>query len=247
MKTVANDVMANATWPASGASAVQGAASATRTAVRHGRRGPLRRALGAGMVTLAVLAIAGCASSPKSSFYTLSGDAPPALVGAPRYSVAVMVASIPDSIDRPQVVLRTGNGRVEIREEQRWAGSLKDDIAQTFADDLARSLPDASVYTQSRAGAGSEPTYRLAIGVQRFDSVLGQRADVDLQWTLTEKGQPRLQCRQAASIPASAGADEVEGLVAAHRKAIEQIAERAAAAIVDVRTAPAGTTGLCAG
>lgn len=204
------------------------------------------RAWRAGLAVLALAALAGCASSPKSSFYTLSGDAPPAIVNAPRYSVAVMVASIPDSIDRPQVVLRTGNGRVEIREEQRWAGSLKDDIAQTFADDLARSLPDASVYTQNRAGAGSDPTYRLAIGVQRFDSVLGQRADVDLQWTLTEKGQARLQCRQAASVQAAASTDDVEALVAAHRQAIQQVTERAAAAIVDVRTAPAGTTGLCA-
>ena len=204
------------------------------------------RRLGAiGLAALAALAIAGCASSPTSSFYTLSGDAPPAPIGAPRYSVAVMVASIPDSIDRPQVVMRTGNGRVEIREEQRWAGSLKDDIAQTFADDLARALPDASVYTQSRAGAGADPTYRLAIGVQRFDSV-GQRVDVDLQWTLTEKGQARLQCRQAATVKVAAMTDEVEALVAAHRQAIEQIADRAAAAIVDVRTAPAGTTGLCA-
>ena len=206
----------------------------------------IRRLGAVGLAALAALAIAGCASSPKSSFYTLSGDAPPAPIGAPRYSVAVMVASIPDSIDRPQVVMRTGNGRVEIREEQRWAGSLKDDLAQTFADDLARALPDASVYTQSRAGAGADPTYRLAIGVQRFDSVVGQRVDVDLQWTLTEKGQARLQCRQAATVKVAAMTDEVEALVAAHRQAIEQIADRAAAAIVDVRTAPAGTTGLCA-
>jgi uncharacterized lipoprotein YmbA len=239
MKSVAPDNTPNAT-PAAALHADGEALS------QAGRRAPLRRAAAVGLAALAVLAIAGCASSAKSSFYTLSGDAPPALTSAPRYSVAVSVASIPDSIDRPQVVLRTGNGRVEIREEQRWAGSLKDDVAQTFADDLARSLPDASVYTQSRAGAGSEPTYRLAIGVQRFDSVLGQRADVDLQWTLTEKGQARLQCRQAASVKAAAMADEVEALVAAHRQAIEQIAERAAAAIVDVRTAPAGTTGLCA-
>jgi uncharacterized lipoprotein YmbA len=243
MKSVAPDVI-----PTSTASGARDAASAgiTSRRPRAARTGLARRVAGVGIALAAVAVLAGCSSSPKSSFYTLSGDAPPAVVNAPRYSVAVMVASIPDSIDRPQVVLRTGGGRVEIREEQRWAGSLKDDIAQTFADDLARSLPDASVYTQNRAGAGADPTYRLAIGVQRFDSVLGQRADVDLQWTLTEKGQTRLQCRHAASVKASAMTDEVEALVAAHRQAVRQVAERAAAAIVDVRTAPAGTTGLCA-
>ncbi len=195
-------------------------------------------------LAVAVLA-AGCASSPKSSFYTLTGDAPAAPVISPSYSIAVSVASIPDSVDRPQIVLRTGPGRVEIRETERWAGSLRDDIAQVFADDLARALPDASVFTQERASSGADPTYRLAIGVQRFDSVAGQRADLDLQWTLTEKGKLRLSCRQGASVAVGAGEDEVAALVAAHRKALDQIATRAAAAIVDARTSPADTAGLC--
>nr|WP_314626264.1 ABC-type transport auxiliary lipoprotein family protein [uncultured Noviherbaspirillum sp.] len=71
---------------------------------------------------------AGCGSAPKERFYTLaptSGALPSAASSAaaqPRTSVAIGPVRVPDAVDRPQMVVREGPNRVEILEQQRWAG-----------------------------------------------------------------------------------------------------------------------------
>ena len=64
---------------------------------------------------LGATALAGCGSSPKTNFYTLSAAAAPAPAG-PRisYSVAIAAITLPDGIDRPQLVVRTGANQVSV-------------------------------------------------------------------------------------------------------------------------------------
>ena len=78
---------------------------------------------------LASAALAGCGSSPVTHFYTLNpAAAEPAAAGAGAmavYIVAVGAVSLPDGVDRPQIVLRTGGNRVSFSEFERWGGALR--------------------------------------------------------------------------------------------------------------------------
>jgi len=58
-------------------------------------------------VALALAALCGCASSPKSDFYTLSSVAPQTS-NPPAAPIAVLigVVTVPDLVDRPQIVVR---------------------------------------------------------------------------------------------------------------------------------------------
>src|SRR5262249_22462773 len=70
------------------------------------------------MVTPA-MALAACGSSPKSSFYPLSPAAAvsqPAAADATPYVVAVGPLTVPDAVDRPQLVVRTGANQLAISE-----------------------------------------------------------------------------------------------------------------------------------
>jgi len=74
-----------------------------------------------------VVVLAGCSRSPRASFYVLeptakAGDHLPAQ-NAPTVRVAAI--TLPEMVDRPQLVVRGEGSRVNILEMHRWAEPLK--------------------------------------------------------------------------------------------------------------------------
>lgn len=117
---------------------------------------------------LAAVVLAGCASEPRTNFYTLVPAAVPAQAAAKApYSVAIGPVGVPDSLDRPQMVLRSGANQVTISEFERWAGPLKNEIALAVAENLKVQLGGASVFAYPQ-GTGADVT--VSVDVQRFDS-----------------------------------------------------------------------------
>jgi len=110
---------------------------------------------GIAMAALCVAAAAGCGSTPKAHFYTLS--AVPAAAGATApsatagYGVAVGPITVPEAVDRPQIVVRLSPSQVEISELHRWAAPLKSEIPA--------SSPSTSHACWTRHGSG--PTREL--------------------------------------------------------------------------------------
>ena len=83
---------------------------------------------------LFLAAASGCASSPQSRFYALDPMEPSqAATGdasdAGRIIVAIGPVAIPDYMDRPQIVTRSGRNEVVVNEFDRWSGSFEDDIS----------------------------------------------------------------------------------------------------------------------
>ncbi|OUL69536.1 PqiC family protein, partial [Paraburkholderia hospita] len=97
-------------------------------------------------VTMATLA--GCAGSPKSDFYTLSAEASRESVshGSP-VIVVIGAVSVPELVDRPQIVVRAGTNHVTIDEFARWAEPLKSQIPRVFVADLSQLLNSPRVST----------------------------------------------------------------------------------------------------
>ena len=79
--------------------------------------------------TIALSFLSGCATSPESKFYTLS--AVPVVEQSPS-AVQVMIAidpvTVPELVDRSQIVTRLDANRVSIDEFARWAEPLKSQI-----------------------------------------------------------------------------------------------------------------------
>src|SRR5712671_8161581 len=78
------------------------------------------------------LALAAClGSSRPSRFYTLAPlqvrDGPGST--ATDTTLAIGPVEIPDSIDRPQIVTRTGANELVVAEFDRWGGSLDSEIS----------------------------------------------------------------------------------------------------------------------
>jgi uncharacterized protein len=94
------------------------------------------------LATLSAL-LSACASAPEH-LYTLETTAPhPAPARPDRHVVLVEPVSVPELVDRPQLVVREGKYNVVVREQERWAIPLKEMLPQIVANDLGTRCPGA--------------------------------------------------------------------------------------------------------
>ena len=181
------------------------------------------------LLLFAALVAAACGSTPKESYYTLSGT-PSQLPASSTSAISVVVGpvAVPDAVDRSPMVLRTGPTQVDIDDFHRWAEPLKAGIPRAVADLLMRELGTPRVLA-GRAASGTPVDYRIAIDVQRFDSSLSEGATLDAAWTITPaKGSPRSGRTFAQE---AAPTRDHAGVAAAHRRALEKLAKDLAAGL----------------
>ena len=181
-------------------------------------------------VALALAALCGCASSPKSDFYTLSAAAPQTgnPPGAP-IAVVIGAVTVPELVDRPQIVVRSGDNTVDIDEFARWADPLKSQIPRVIGADLGQLLNSVMVSTYPM-GVDTASAYRVQLDIQRFDAALGDAVTVDVLWSVTPPGKKTsLSGRSTVHEPCTgAGFD---GVVAAYSRALGTVSRDIATAI----------------
>ena len=179
------------------------------------------------------LALAGCiGSSRPSRFYTLE----PLQVRdgqgttTTEASLAVGPVELPDYVDRPQIVTRTGSSELVIAEFDRWGGSLENQISGSLVATLQDRLATRQIAVfpwRSSTTSGATP-YRLSVSVSRFDGVLGQSVVLQGRWTLTSlnagKEEP-LAVNEAVVTERIAGSD-YEALVAAMHRALVRFGQQ---------------------
>jgi len=171
----------------------------------------------------------GCASSPPAQFYTLSATAAPALapVAQSGYRVVVGPATVPESLDRPQLVVRMSENRVTLVEHARWAEPLSSAIPAVLAEDLGRLLNSSGVMAYPQNPEHFD--YQVLIEVLRFDSVPGDAATVEVAWTLrAPDGESRFGRTRVRERVEGAG---YEALVAAHSRALRAVSAEIADAV----------------
>src|SRR5512135_69959 len=143
-------------------------------------------------LALFVVILAGCASSPSSKFYQLTPAQNKTLVTrdvSPDQSLIITIGPvrIPDYLDRPQIVTRSGKNELKLSEFNRWAGSLESDIGRVLVEDISSILPPdcASVlYWTSYSESQVPASYRVEVNVDRFEGTLGDLVLLNAQWEI---------------------------------------------------------------
>jgi uncharacterized lipoprotein YmbA len=137
---------------------------------------------------LALVTLAGCASSPPTRFFALdpvsAGAAAAAgTAGAP---VKVDAVHIPPALDRDSMVRGESNNQLQISSQDRWAGDLGEMIRRVLTQDLAQRLPsDMVVAPASPAPASARG---LVIDILTFQPQAGEVV-LDADWTLLQGTQ----------------------------------------------------------
>jgi uncharacterized protein len=130
------------------------------------------------------LALAGCATSPATRFYVLTPVSLDAIEPAPvadGSTIGVRSIELPDELDRPQIVTRTGPNTVHFAEFDRWSGSLRDSVRQLVAANLATLLPGdrVAVYPWT---PGTSVDRQVIVEITRFDGEIGGQCVLRARW-----------------------------------------------------------------
>lgn len=183
------------------------------------------------LIALFALLLSGCrGSTPKTEFYTLNSirntqmDAKPISAGQP-LSIGVGPVTIPQMLDRPQIVSRTGPNTLQIDEFHRWAGRLNEDFARVLAENISLMLAteQVDVYPWD---VSFKPRYQVILEVQRFEGRLNQQ-DVFLEvfWKVVDPQKRTTLLIKRSVIKESLTATDYETLIATKSRAIAELSK----------------------
>lgn len=180
-----------------------------------------------GLLALAAALPACRGPVPAMRFYTLAPLAEPAPAAAP-LAVGVGPLYLPQALDRPQIVTRAADNRLDLAEFHRWGGSLAGDALAVLTANLSALLGSDRVVAHPWARF-IEPEYRVPVEIHRLDGRLGGEVALAATWAVHRKGEaaPRVVRKSVLAEPAS-GPDYAD-LVAAHSRALAALSREIAA------------------
>ncbi len=180
-----------------------------------------------------VLVVAACVPPQKPiSYYNLAvlggekkGDARTA-----RLRIQVREVSLPQYLDRSQIVVRTSLNRYTVSDSHTWLEQLPAAVARVLAEDIGARLGTPSVYTPSQM-VPYKLDYLVDVDIFRLEPVADGAVELDARWHLF-RGTSRVvdSRRLRLRIPVTAG--EYEAYVAGMSDALARLADDIAEAIL---------------
>ncbi|HZW88210.1 MAG TPA: PqiC family protein [Myxococcaceae bacterium] len=176
------------------------------------------------------LAGAGClGSSPASRFYTLSTLSPHAGQGGggggPAVRIRVAPVTLPEGVDRPQLVRRTGENTVVVEEFDRWVEPLDALLRNTLVQDLGALVPEAQVLGDAVPGLASDRT--VVVAVNRLD--LSGQVAMDAVWFVLLAGIDQPERTHRTLLTETAGSGSPADVAPALSRVVEKLAREIAA------------------
>jgi uncharacterized lipoprotein YmbA len=183
---------------------------------------------------LLVLALADCGTSPKTHYFTLAAvppqEPPKASVAAP---VTIAAVHVPPSLDRREMLRRTGANSVDISGEERWTAPLDEMIRRVLSRDLAERLPKDKVVLPD---APAPPhTAQIVVTIAQFGPDANGRVALEGSWSLLKgsRGEPAL--RRDIALETDSSAADAAAEAAAMSQLLGQLASRIADTLAETR------------
>jgi uncharacterized lipoprotein YmbA len=183
-----------------------------------------------------VFAFSGCAGNEPNRFYLLTPATGPAIVAdAPEQnSLNIVIGPIrlPDYLNRTQIVTRVSDNELELGWSDRWAEPLDRNFSRTLAQNLEQLLRcRCSSALASRLPPGT--THRIEADVVRMDGVLGQKAFLDVWWSIYTPEKKILLARKSSFVQPVKGRG-YEALVQAESENLFAFSREIAIAIAEM-------------
>jgi len=172
--------------------------------------------------------IAGCSSS-QDSFYLLTADGRPASAGN-RSSrlIGLGPVSLPDYIDRAELVFQSDTHRFQVPPDQRWAGNLRENVSDVLAINLGRRKSGSRVQAYPWDPTG-DVSYSVPVTIRQFHAVSGGDAILDVRWEIREGTGGKVVSRGSKVFTEGLSEEGYDGVVSAQSRLLAQLADAIAA------------------
>lgn len=185
------------------------------------------------LVLFTAFLLTGCGSSPPPvEFYTLnsiSAMTPQVNPAAPDQNITIGIGpiEIPEILDRPQIVTRTGPNKLKVDEFNRWAGPLKAGFGQVLAENISLLLATdrVAVYPWE---IDFKPDYRIALDIRYFEGQMSENVLLDVVWRVSGQEDQKVQAVKTSAIKEPLSDRSYEALVAAKSQAVARLSREIA-------------------
>jgi uncharacterized lipoprotein YmbA len=190
-----------------------------------------------GMLLALALGAAGCLSlKPQpdpARFYVLSATVPEPAARQPGLVVGVGPITLPDYLDRSQLVTRYGDHRLGLAEASRWAEPLEPMVARVLRDDVVAALgAERGIdYPWARTFA---PAPVVEVDFEHFERDSAGTALLDARWRVRHGASVRVGRSQLSEPSASTSSEDA---VAAMSRVLGRLAGEIATAARDLARA----------
>lgn len=174
------------------------------------------------LAAAAMLLLAACAS-PQIHYHTLvPAAAPTSAIPPASFLIAVLPVGVPPQIDLPQLVVRQGESRAGVLDNERWLSALSDEIRTALASTLVAQLNTQDISGLPRPA--DHPVIRVLVQIRRLDAWPGRLVQLEADWSLSQPGaerSTRLVCTSRLTENAPGG---IPDLVAAQQRVFAHLA-----------------------
>jgi uncharacterized lipoprotein YmbA len=130
----------------------------------------------------------GCASK-STRFYVLNPlDSGTGIVNdveaKDALSVEVVSLRLPQYLERPQIVTRSSENRLELAEYHQWGGSLRKNMIRVLAKNLSQLLETPNIAISPHRPP-VPPDFRVELEVMRFERDFDGQVRLSAQWRLS--------------------------------------------------------------
>lgn len=183
-----------------------------------------------GFCLYSLLQMSGCARSPQTNFYTLTPTMASDNSGtAQRYpTVSIMPITLPELVDRPQLVVADEGTKVLILESHRWAEPLRNSIPRLIAEDLSNIIGADRVSSYPQYAANN-CRYRIYVDFQRIETTR-EKLVFNILWSMRAVTDDKVSS-MSLRIVEKIGGDSQEDLTSAYSRAIGGVAREIAKAL----------------
>ena len=175
--------------------------------------------------------IVGCTHSPVPHYYVLSAATSTQVQSArngPRIGLGPV--TLPDYLDRPQIVTRVAGSRLELSNAHRWAEPLTASFKRALLTNLERELPNSAIVVHPWRSSLTI-SRQVQIEITRFDRDADGAFHLSARWSVSQAGVSDTAATQRSDIeiPLSAKADDYDTMVGAANGAVAALAATIAA------------------
>lgn len=181
-------------------------------------------------LTCCAVLFCGCRGT-QDSFYLLTAEGTPSSTRAFNgKAVGLGPVTLPDYIDRVELVFQSDTNRFQVPPDQRWAGDLRENISDVLTVNLGRRLKssDVSGYPWQ---SGFEPRYSVPIRIRQFHAVSAGDAILDVRWEIREGANGKIISRGSKLFTEGLSEEGYDGIVAAESRLLGQLADAIAEAL----------------
>jgi uncharacterized lipoprotein YmbA len=187
--------------------------------------------------------LGGCGTSEPSRFYLLSLANEPAAAAQNSEegpSIEIGPVSLPEYLDRQQIVVRSSQNELRLAEYDRWAEPLKANFTRVLAGNLCDMLDTNRVSLFS--GTMAMPAaYRVAVDVTSFEAGPDGTVSLDARWVLIKNDEARAHLMNNSCIrKPTEDAEDYAELVSAKSDALEDLSREIAETITALEAKASG-------